>query len=145
MYCMGNRVWCWLMKHLHWKHQTKTTFRSSTIPALFSQCATLCSHEETNTPVCFIHPNDTSVRDAPKNIPVTFCPVTRLVDNSVVTLTKQKRVLHMKDRHYNPSMTRLLSRLDYVGYHQLETVQYHVIGLLYLNTFIDVGKLRFPL
>lgn len=37
----------------------------------------------------------------------------------------------MKDHHYNPSMTRLLSRQHYMSYHQLATVPCHVIGLLY--------------
>lgn len=115
----------------------KLLFRSTSIRALFSQCTTLCSREETNTLVCFIHPNDPSVRDAPKNIPITLCPATRPTDNSVVTLAKQRHTLHMKDRHYNPTLIRLLNRQDYMGYHQLETFQYHVIGLLCLDTFIQ--------
>ncbi len=85
--------------------------------------------EETNTVVCLTHPNDPSVRDSPKNIPVA----PKEKDNSVVTPVKQSCTIHMKDYHYNPSMTRLLSRRDYMSYHQLATVPCHVTGLLYAN------------
>lgn len=83
--------------------------------------------EETNTLVCLTHRDDSFIRVIPKNILVT----PRAKDNSVVTLAKQSHTLHMKDHHYNLSMTRLLSRQYYMSYHQLATVPCHVTGLLY--------------